>query len=185
MGRVQHLQAADYLRAFSQTFRQLRIHLLCAISPGPSAASGPGLRPLPRCGYKRRHTHRNIAHQRGGVDQRMAVQSRLQRRRAPGPLLGFRPELGFPHLQLGPHGCRRLRMVESALPQHGQIFRRLPHRPYPRLLQNMGNTYVKHPWAARNIQSCAPLFPRRAEGALRLHHRPRTALHALYNRQGS
>ena len=45
----------------------------------------------------------------------------------PDALFRQGPKLGFPHLQLAPHGRRRLRVVEAAVRAARQLFRRLPH----------------------------------------------------------
>ena len=65
----------------------------------------------------------------------------------------IRTELGFPDIQLGRDGKRRIFLVEGEIQEDAGIFRRIPYRPYPRLLQNMADTYRYASRAARSVQS--------------------------------
>ena len=68
------------------------------------------------------------------------LQHRPTGRRTARFLLFKRTELGIPHLQLGGDAERRLRLVDTPLPPHAEVFRCLSHRPRPGILPHLGDS---------------------------------------------
>ena len=125
--------------------------LLCAVCAPQADAGGTRVCQGEGRGAQGRHSHRREPLRMRRVARAAILQPQRAGRCAARRLLRQRTKLGISHLQLAAHDRRRMPVVDTPLPEHGEVFRRLPHRPRAGILPHLGHPHHLRPRPARTV----------------------------------